>query len=905
MALMCELFHVERRKTRRLWSRLALLGLSLACAASGNWAQEVHYFSLAREGTAAVVVSRNTRTAWVLDGGRQGSLKGEKLILEGMELLPYLKLNSDTVVISCSHPHSDHLDGLKDVVSHRSKAPNDVDLTSFERVVFVDSGYPAKVSLKALFESTHPGTTTAVENFSATNKDVFSEAVTKPLQPGIVPNARVENFVYEPDENARVHGRAIVTHTLLTRDSSSETTLLVDFDDADSKLVKRWATWAEKNLPSATHRVYVAPHHNSDGTDISPLLQPALLPEAVIVTANPGNRFRHPGPKNWVRWIKALKGVQHIHVTGAGDGLTVTAAGLKSADDGERERMANLIVLPGMDRVERELRKQEEAWFADVDASQMIRKCGRAGLDRAGLAARMGVTLWTIRSWEHRVLPVPAEKRTELLRLLQAEPITGKTRILREELVALREVKSALLGVEAPIVERPGDNKKVFVSSGADSPRSGPDDSSVGSYLERTKKFEERRGANKLMTRADRFARSTTGEPIFGGIVFGNDCSAPGLKPLQSRLVEGEEGNFILKVQLAGEGTRGGSWVTYSDFTPMELWSAYHIIMPRESWLRDYEVSQHECNLVGKGGNYSHGWLFAVHPAIANTLVARDLMALDMLPAYWWKSHSGLPKFDSYRWFDRPSTIHLSADGTIEVISAENVDQSLLRFKLWRMSEKSRRLAELQREFEHLSKQIRIMEEQQKPSPGGIESPLGKGTLFLNPYMVSGVLSGRAVLMSEKMNLASLLDDITALEKENDPNDQGEDVEFDETETVKEMQLQLMLVRRVDRFVRTLAVLHWLGDAKPPALPVSLPPDLEPSWLSIGAELSFQQFRQVIDESAPAFEAQEPWYTQWPARGTSFVSFLLDYWAGRGSILILITVCWACWLRLRRRRVAV
>src|SRR5205807_1366766 len=107
-------------------------------------------------------------------------------------------------------------------------------------------------------------------------------------------------------------------------------------------------------------------------------------------------------------------------------------------------------------------------------------------------------------------------------------------------------------------------------------------------------------------------------------------------------------------------------------------------VAPLPEWVSQYGVRSNECNLVGMVKNNADGWNFAIHPAVANTRVARDLMAQDMLLSGLAKTlGSRLPKYDSYRWFDRPTSIGVNEGRTLEVISADGRAPSVLGFSLW------------------------------------------------------------------------------------------------------------------------------------------------------------------------------------------------------------------------------
>src|SRR5262249_55740516 len=140
-------------------------------------------------------------TAWITDGGRRGSQGIQGGAIEGQSVLAYLREQNVTkLVITCSHPHEDHMGGLVDIVKGE-------EVKSFHSVLFVDSGIPPDDSLYALYKRTH-GEANAANHAryeSAFGRNAFAEVN--------VPGASVEvsNFKYTPDPGERdPHGRSII-----------------------------------------------------------------------------------------------------------------------------------------------------------------------------------------------------------------------------------------------------------------------------------------------------------------------------------------------------------------------------------------------------------------------------------------------------------------------------------------------------------------------------------------------------------------------------------------------------------------------------------------------------------------------------------------------------------------------
>ena len=125
---------------RLVWLRPFLLELLVAISVlPPDKAQSVVFLPLQREGAASLVLDETASTAYILDGGQTGSLVGHPVI-EGQPILKYFwKAGYRNLYIVCSHPHADHLAGLVELVRYRSQGPEDIDLTQFDKVLFVDS----------------------------------------------------------------------------------------------------------------------------------------------------------------------------------------------------------------------------------------------------------------------------------------------------------------------------------------------------------------------------------------------------------------------------------------------------------------------------------------------------------------------------------------------------------------------------------------------------------------------------------------------------------------------------------------------------------------------------------------------------------------------------------------------
>lgn len=287
------------------------------------------------EGSATVYIDEAKQTAYLIDGGKSGTLMLPRV--ENRTALQFLlEKQCEHLVIVCSHPHEDHSGGFKQIID------SDSNLLKFKSICFVDSGYPEKESLYERFVRQQPGYPQEhVTHVSAEAKNAFADIS------GENDAVFVSNFEYVPRAGSKEHGNSIITRVVLQKDGKR--TSIVDFDDADSSLVTRWVAWAKQNPPDRRPDIVIAPHHCSDGTEIESLLETSIRPKSCIVTADIGNRYQHPGPVMFNKWINAL-GVESVHITGAEEGsIKITESGLPGIND-ERvlQKIAEDVVKPQM-----------------------------------------------------------------------------------------------------------------------------------------------------------------------------------------------------------------------------------------------------------------------------------------------------------------------------------------------------------------------------------------------------------------------------------------------------------------------------------------------------------------------------------------------------------------------------
>ena len=160
-----------------------------------------------------------------------------------------------------------------------------------------------------------------------------------------------------------------------------------------------------------------------------------------------------------------------------------------------------------------------------------------------------------------------------------------------------------------------------------------------------------------------------------GGVILGNEPLKFPEKPTNPKFLRSDD---TIKIQV----TLNGKQFEYADLTSTEVWCAYHFLKPTKE-LIDNGADPHDPGVCGITGRISGGWKFKVHPALADTLLAREAMRLDMVAA---SDDLRLPPvpptFLTYRWYDSPAEI-TAKDGKIHVGPAREPFSTILRLQLW------------------------------------------------------------------------------------------------------------------------------------------------------------------------------------------------------------------------------
>lgn len=769
--------------------RILLATLLAVCIAHTQLTAQTAYFPyMSKEGSASIILSENTKTAFIVDGGKRSALVGSGF---GPETL-LSTLHEDGyrhVVILCSHPHADHEDGVVDLVKYKSDGTIP-DISSFESVTLIDASYDKESNLYNSLKSIH-GELRNATHLDATARDAFESIPHLKGAPGNA-NAQVSNFVYTPDENAGIHGSSIITHTILADDKGR--TLLVDFDDASSKLIATWANWARDNLPTTDSRIFVAPHHGSRHNDITPLCDPGIRPEAVIVAVNPRNRYKHPHAEHWNQWIDAV-GLENIHFTGVKDNrdersVKITASGLSPVDPEELALVRSRILRPLIKSAERDVRLVRERWIHGSESR---------------LESRYNTTVSRLRNLRRIELYYSAadprgETPTEFASLHVWSPFDQGN-------------PGEPLDPDGPTGPRRPDGGPTPRPT---SPRpSGPTDGGVAHFVELQRSSIDALDSS-IAAESDSVARFRTAirmQPKFGGVILGNRVAGPDASLLKAEILMVDEDDLDsiafprLRLLFDVPG-RGQTYFEYDEATSTEMWCAHHFVMPPQQWQRDYDLERDQFNLIGTKdyeGTPDGARGFGIHPAIANTPIAVDAMHVDLLPGVildLGSPDSSASKaltryrenYEALQWFDIPTRVSLEGSSVV-VTPEDSTQRSVLQLRFWSYFSLAKRkdIGPLWEKFKELSRRSTDEEKDFK-------------TLALDE-------------LSEE--------EIDAIKEKIFPAIQGKGHHLGTAETFVSMAINDHAVLRVDSFARTVALLNYIkrqADVPFPVLPDTLAP---------------------------------------------------------------------------------
>lgn len=293
-----------------------VLGLLLV-AAQVAYAGDLTYLALQREGQASVAIDKKKKAAYIIDLGRGGD--GDQVKLENLPLLDRLEqLGIENLFFVCSHPHSDHMGGIRALFRRPRVFFRDDGLTNprFKSINVIDDGVSNTLYLE-LQRSLAKNTLIKTRHLSATNRNAFAGISAR------ADDVYIETIPYPVPTKAGPHGRAVITYIQL-----GQKQIIVDFDDAESAAI-------QKAVDMLTARgeteitTFVAPHHGSRYHDVSPVVE-LLHPKRVIIAVNPENRYGHPSPPILLKLIETL-GKENVLFTGSMQNVVLDDDGVKSA----------------------------------------------------------------------------------------------------------------------------------------------------------------------------------------------------------------------------------------------------------------------------------------------------------------------------------------------------------------------------------------------------------------------------------------------------------------------------------------------------------------------------------------------------------------------------------------------
>jgi beta-lactamase superfamily II metal-dependent hydrolase len=318
-----------KEKPVRKLLRLVSWALIFAAFRGQLSAQDLYVLALQRPGQASVAIDRSSSTAYVIDLGHAGD--GDQILLGNRTLLEHLEAESiKNLIFICSHPHSDHMGGIRALFASPRTFYKDEALTTprFQSVRLVENEIKEKESLASILKgSLPPGRAEIVERVSAATQNALAGL----SQPG--QDVFVQTIPYQPSGNAGVHGRSVVTLMVL----GGRHTIL-DPDDADTSTLLQVAEYLnDKNIKIDT---FIVPHHGSAYHDIEPLL--SLGAKRAIITVNPRNQYKHPAPEILWSLMDALE-PENVYFTGS---ATSTARKPGSAEAPHQSPVAHIKLGP-------------------------------------------------------------------------------------------------------------------------------------------------------------------------------------------------------------------------------------------------------------------------------------------------------------------------------------------------------------------------------------------------------------------------------------------------------------------------------------------------------------------------------------------------------------------------------
>jgi beta-lactamase superfamily II metal-dependent hydrolase len=296
--------------------RICVALLVLFVSAFSLVGQEAIFFALQGPGQGSVAIDRAKQTAYVTDLGKAGD--GKKASIDGIPLLDKLaELQIRRLVLTCSHPHSDHAGGIRALLENPRGFFLDEQMTKprFDSITIIDDSATDSLFF-ILQKSLGEQTPIKIAYVNARNRNAFAGISAKNDA------VFIENIPYVSDAKSGPHGNSVVTHLVLGGKSS-----IVDFDDANSSVIRKTVD-ALRSKGFTSIDSFVVPHHGSAYHDIEPIF--SLGPKTAIITVNPRNPYGHPGPAILLFLMDKL-GPENVFFTGSAENVLLNPDGVERA----------------------------------------------------------------------------------------------------------------------------------------------------------------------------------------------------------------------------------------------------------------------------------------------------------------------------------------------------------------------------------------------------------------------------------------------------------------------------------------------------------------------------------------------------------------------------------------------
>jgi beta-lactamase superfamily II metal-dependent hydrolase len=688
---------------------LAVVSLSIALLTCPQaFAQQVLVLALSGDGSATVTVDPASGVAYLTDGGRAGTRGVRGATIEGKDVLQFFKEHQPPIrelVITCSHPHADHMNGLIDFVT------SDPGILSFSAIRFIDAFEQGKA--KPLYDHFVEkwGEQANVAYSSAFHRNAFQDLPRNDGSP-----VRVSNFQYDPKEvGDNEHDRSVIVKYEIRGEGG--TVAVVDPDDASAALIKRWLTTEKADVMLASHHG----SRNNANIDIIDSARSIGL-KAIIFTSNDANPFSHPAPEVLQHAIRVL-GAGNVYVTGSmkGDNVAVIPPNIVVGDGRPAgERLASFI----SGQIERSRARMQNILEPYSSAS------GAASIQALLAAAgeQKGVLNGKDRAGLVEALAAAGMDRQDAERLVRLVSVHRVHRETLAEMSGRDESRDAWLATLSRVSGPPskggfppfrpstgsGDNgtRSHEARDGATRtklPPSAPPPVGGGTSGPRpigpTGTPGERAGATRDARTGGNasayfLAMLATMRPAWGGVILGNDVKGPKIKSIGFECIEDEPSDgtercdeVAIRLEL-----RDGTVARYWDTSPALLWSAYHFVQPGSGLSYDSGLTPalDAAGVIGKEGEEKCAgpercWTFAIHPAIADTYLVRKAMQLDMslsaavsapkVPKFIQDAGWPRARFSTYQWYDAEAEV-VAKDGVIRVQPRTDPKQCLMRVRL-------------------------------------------------------------------------------------------------------------------------------------------------------------------------------------------------------------------------------